>query len=457
MKYLAGIETEYGIMADPDNPDDTIEPEALGRLLLAPADPVHHGTNLFLPNGGRLYLDVGAHPEYATAECRKLWDLLNQDRAGAEMLAQLQTEALEQTGKRIHIFRNNIDSAGNSFGCHENYLVKRAQGFGAKAGDLVSFLVTRQILVGAGAIKKQPDGTPYYAYSARSDYMSEALSAGTTRSRPIINTRDEPLADSTQYRRLHVIVGDSNMAEASTLLKVSSMVLVLLAQSRGMRLDDLQLEDPLVAIRQINNAQEETPTVRLRDGRLVRATEIQTEILSRTLRYIDVAADFGDEAELFFYAINLWERAIWAVHNRDWGGVRTELDFAVKWEVIDAYLARHGEKPRLDDARVSRLLLSYHAVGSGGLRRRLEQSGLMRRLTSQEAVITAIDEPPSTTRARVRGALVAASRREALRAQVEWSNVKVDNGRLEIQLPDPFNTDLAPVNKFERYLEGRNG
>lgn len=455
MRFLAGIETEYGIMAKQRGSDAPLEAEAAGRLLFSHADVMHHGTNLFLPNGGRLYLDVGAHPEYATAECDRLWDLLNQDRAGALILENLQTKTINDDGQVVYLFRNNVDSAGNSFGCHENYLAKRGSSFTSQMADLVSFLVTRQILVGAGAIKKHPDGSSYYAFSVRSDYMEEPLSAGTTRDRPIINTRDEPLADSTQFRRLHVIVGDSNMSEASTLLKITSMLVVLLAQSRGMKISDLHLADPMEAIRQINYAQEATPLLRLADGRKMRATEIQTEILSRALQYVDLKADFDEEFDLFDYAVNLWERGIWAIHHRDWGGISKELDFAVKWQMVEQYLQRTKED--LGAPKVARLLLAYHQIGEGGLRPRLEESGLLRRITSVGAVQASVYTPPATTRAKVRGALVEEANRFGLRLQVEWANAKIDNDKWSVALSDPFDADLAPVREFQHYLEGRDG
>ncbi len=183
-------------------------------------------SNVFLRNGSRLYLDVGSHPEYATAECDDLPTLIAHDKAGERILQDLVVDAearLEEEGigGDIYLFKNNTDSAGNSYGCHENFLIARAGEFSKIADGLIPFLVTRQLIAGAGKVLQSPRGASY-CLSQRADHIWEGVSSATTRSRPIINTRDEPHADAERYRRLHVIVGDSNMSETTTLLKVGS-------------------------------------------------------------------------------------------------------------------------------------------------------------------------------------------------------------------------------------------
>jgi proteasome accessory factor A len=175
-------------------------------------------------NGSRLYLDVGSHPEYATAECDDIRELVIQDRAGERILEGLLVDAerrLREEGIAgdIYLFKNNTDSAGNSYGCHENYLVGRVGEFGRLADALLPFLISRQIVVGAGKVLQTPRGATY-CVSQRAEHIWEGISSATTRSRPIINTRDEPHADAERFRRLHVIVGDSNMSETTTMLKV---------------------------------------------------------------------------------------------------------------------------------------------------------------------------------------------------------------------------------------------
>ncbi len=205
-------------------------------------------SNVFLENGARLYLDVGSHPEYATPECDNLEDVVAHDKAGERILEGLVTgaeERLEEEGIRgeIYVFKNNTDSAGNSYGCHENYLVSRHKDFHRTVDVLIPFLVTRQIFVGAGKLTQTPRGTGY-TMAQRADHIWEGVSSATTRSRPIINTRDEPHADAERYRRLHVIAGDSNMSEYATFVKVGTMVALLQMIERDVVFRDLTLGEP---------------------------------------------------------------------------------------------------------------------------------------------------------------------------------------------------------------------
>lgn len=256
-RRVFGIETEYGLTAASPSGGAPMDAEHAARQLFEPLLHQGRSSNLFLRNGGRLYLDVGAHPEYATAECDRLEDLLEQDRAGASMLADLAVQAdaaLSELGSdlRLHLFRNNLDSQGNSYGCHENYLLHRRRDFRQVADALVAFFVTRQILVGNGWINTAA-ATPRLQFSQRADQMWDAVSSATTRSRPIINTRDEALADSGAYRRMHVIVGDTNVAEPTTALKVGMTELLIHAIEDGLQIQDLALADPMRAIREVNS------------------------------------------------------------------------------------------------------------------------------------------------------------------------------------------------------------
>ena len=193
-------------------------------------------SNVFLENGARLYLDVGSHPEYATPECDSIADLVVHDKAGERILEHLVNSAearLREEGIRgvVFLFKNNTDSAGNSYGCHENYLTSRRDDFGHYAEVLIPFLVSRQIYAGSGKVLQTARGA-MYCISQRAEHIWEGVSSATTRSRPIINTRDEPHADAERFRRLHVIVGDSNMSEYATFLKVGATS-ILLAHARG--------------------------------------------------------------------------------------------------------------------------------------------------------------------------------------------------------------------------------
>ena len=226
---------------------------------------------MFLKNGARLYLDVGSHPEYATPECDSLDSLVAHDKAGERILEGLVVDAEKRLHDEgiagdIYLFKNNTDSAGNSYGCHENYLVGRHGEFSRLADVLIPFLVTRQLICGAGKVLQTPRGA-VYCVSQRAEHIWEGVSSATTRSRPIINTRDEPHADAERYRRLHVIVGDSNMNESTTMLKVGSADLVLRMIEDGVTFRDLTLENPIRAIREISHDLTGTRAVRLAAGR----------------------------------------------------------------------------------------------------------------------------------------------------------------------------------------------
>ncbi|MDT7629084.1 MAG: proteasome accessory factor, partial [Pseudonocardiales bacterium] len=222
-RRIFGVETEFGVTCT-FHGQRRLSPDEVARYLFRRVVSWGRSSNVFLRNGSRLYLDVGSHPEYATAECDSLTQLVAHDKAGERILEDLLVDAErrlvdEGIGGDIYLFKNNTDSAGNSYGCHENFLVGRHGEFSRLADVLIPFLVTRQLICGAGKVLQTPRGA-VYCVSQRAEHIWEGVSSATTRSRPIINTRDEPHADAERYRRLHVIVGDSNMNEATTLLKV---------------------------------------------------------------------------------------------------------------------------------------------------------------------------------------------------------------------------------------------
>src|SRR5213592_3211715 len=282
-RRIFGIENEYGVTCTYRG-QRRLSLDEVARYLFRRVVSWGRSSNVFLRNGARLYLDVGSHPEYATAECDNLIQLVNHDRAGERVLEELlidaeQRLAEEGIGGDIYLFKNNTDSAGNSYGCHENYLVSRAGEFSKLADVLIPFLVSRQIICGAGKVQQTPRGT-IFSVSQRAEHIWEGVSSATTRSRPIINTRDEPHADAERFRRLHVIVGDSNMSEYTTFLKIgaTSIVLRMLEEdSRPWR--DLTLENPIRAIREISHDITCRRRVRLANGRELSAVEMQSEYL----------------------------------------------------------------------------------------------------------------------------------------------------------------------------------
>lgn len=426
-RRVYGIETEYGLTAvSGDTQHAVMDSECAARYLFSSLVQQGRTTNLFLRNGGRLYLDVGSHPEYATAECDTLDDLLCQVRAGEELLVQLADRAqpaLQADGyeARLVLIANNGDTQHNSYGCHENYLIHRRRNFRDVADALVTFFITRIILTGAGHISTQA-GVPQYVFSHRAEHMWDGVSAATTRTRPIINTRDEPLADTTAYRRLHVIVGDTNIAEPSTALKVGMTELLLTAMEDGLTIGDLALAEPMLAIRIVNSDLRGASLLDLADGRRMSAVQIQREIYHRVSTRLPAA----ELSPMHTYVLDLWGRGIEAVASEDWSTIDTELDVAIKKKLVDGYRQRSGAA--LSDPRTTRLLMAYHDISAEGLRPRMEGRGLMRRLTTPQAVSRATVIPPASTRAHLRGAFIAAAQDYRADVFVDWQTLRCDDG-----------------------------
>ncbi|NDC26266.1 MAG: Pup--protein ligase [Actinobacteria bacterium] len=252
-----GVETEYGITCVLRG-QRRLSPDEVARYLFRKVVSWGRSSNVFLENGARLYLDVGSHPEYATGECDNARDAVIHDRAGERILEELTDSAeqrLRDEGIRgtIYLLKNNLDSAGNSYGCHENYSTERALEPESYEPHLVPFLATRQIFAGAGHVLQTARG-PIFSIAQRSEHIWDSSSSATTRSRPIINTRDEPHADPDKFRRLHVIVGDSNMNEVATFLKLGTTHLVLrMIEDESFSLRDFTLENPIRAVRDISH------------------------------------------------------------------------------------------------------------------------------------------------------------------------------------------------------------
>src|SRR2546429_2213883 len=287
-RRIFGLETEYGVTCTYRG-QRRLSPDEVARYLFRRVVSWGRSSNVFLRNGARLYLDVGSHPEYATPECAWVTDLVVHDRAGERILEGLLVDA----EKRLHdegiagdlyLFKNTTDSAGNSYGCHENYCVSRHGEFGRLADILIPFLVTRQLICGAGKVLQTPRGA-VYCLSQRAEHIWEGVSSATTRSRPIINTGNAPPADAERYRRLHVIVGDSNMSEVTTLLKVGSANLVLEMIEEGVQFRDFSLDNPIRAIREISHDLTGRRLVRLAGGREASALDIQREYYSRAVEH----------------------------------------------------------------------------------------------------------------------------------------------------------------------------
>ena len=315
-RRIYGLENEYGVTCTLRG-QRRLSPDEVARYLFRRVVSWGRSSNVFLANGARLYLDVGSHPEYATPECDSLHDLVAHDKAGEWILGQLVESAearLAEEGIRgdIYLFRNNTDSAGNSYGCHENYLTSRDDDLAHYTEVLIPFLVSRQIYSGAGKVLQTARGAQF-SIAQRAEHIWEGVSSATTRSRPIINTRDEPHADSDRYRRLHVIVGDSNMSEYTTFLKVGACSLILrMLEDPSVVLRDMTLENPIRAIREISHDITCTRRVRLANGREASAFEIQAEYLNRALRYADNHDLHPQEKQ----ALGMWEHVMRGTRDR---------------------------------------------------------------------------------------------------------------------------------------------
>src|ERR1700750_1585865 len=309
-RRIFGLENEYGVTC-PLRGKRRLSPDEVARYLFRRVVSWGRSSNVFLENGARLYLDVGSHPEYATPECDSVRDLVVTDKAGERILEALVRSAeqrLREEGIRgeVYLFKNNTDSAGNSYGCHENYLVERDGHFTKFTDVLIPFLVTRQVYAGAGKVLQTARGA-MYCVSQRAEHIWEGVSSATTRSRPIINTRDEPHADAERFRRLHVIVGDSNMSEYTTFLKVgTTSILLRMLEDPSVVLRDMTLENPIRAIREISHDITCKRKVRLQNGREVSAIDIQSEYLTRAKRY----ADQKGLSPLEEQALEMWEHCL---------------------------------------------------------------------------------------------------------------------------------------------------
>lgn len=449
-RRIFGLETEYGVTcAVPSGRG--LSADEVARYLFRKVVAWGRSSNVFLRNGSRLYLDVGSHPEYATAECDDVPQLIAHDRAGERILEGLVADAqqrLEHEGVpgTIHLFKNNTDSAGNSYGCHENYLVRRQGDFTRLADVLVPFLITRQVLTGAGKVLPTPKGATY-CLSQRADHIWESVSSATTRSRPIINTRDEPHADAERYRRLHVIVGDSSMSETTTLLKVGATDLVLRLVEAGIPLRDLSLENPMRAIRDISHDPTGTAPVALANGRTASALDIQEEYLGWVQGYVARDLDLTPATK---QVLDLWERGLRAVRTGRQDLVDRELDWVIKLRLIERYRAKHGLS--LDDPRVARLDLAYHDISrTEGLYNLLAERGLVERVVTDLEVFEATAVPPQTTRAKLRGDFVRRAQEARRDYTVDWVHLKLnDQAQRTVLVKDPFR---ATDERVDRLME----
>ena len=445
-RRVFGLETEYGISCTVDGRRG-MPTEDVARRLFRNVVSWGRTSNVFLENGSRLYLDVGSHPEYATPECSTAHEVVVHERAGDRILDDLRrrTQAdLDEEGiaGRVRIFRNNTDFSGNSYGSHENYLVERHGEFQPLADALLPFLVTRQIFAGAGKVLLTARGA-VYVLSQRAEHIWEGVSSATTRSRPVINSRDEPHADAERYRRLHVIVGDSNMSDLVTWLRVASCDLVIRLVEEGGALEVPLLESATRAIREVSRDLSGRGAVRLADGRDLPAIEVQRRYLEAVERFL--AERHPDDLDAQ-HVVGEWRRVLTAL-DRDPMSLEGELDWVAKLRLVQAYQDRNGVG--MEDPRIGMLDLAYHDIApESGLHQLLVRQGRMASLVAEDDVLAAMDEPPRT-RALLRGRFLRAAKEHGRDVTVDWVHLKL-NGEAPrtLMCKDPLIWDDVRVDRL---------
>jgi proteasome accessory factor A len=447
-RRIFGLENEYGVTCT-FRGQRRLSPDEVARYLFRRVVSWGRSSNVFLRNGARLYLDVGSHPEYATPECDNLTELVTHDKAGERILEGLLVDAerrLHEEGIAgdVYLFKNNTDSAGNSYGCHENYLVARHGEFSRLADILIPFLVTRQLLCGAGKVLQTPRGA-VFCVSQRAEHIWEGVSSATTRSRPIINTRDEPHADAERYRRLHVIVGDSNMSETTMLLKVGATDLVLRMIEAGTVMRDLTLENPIRAIREVSHDITGRRKVRLASGREASALDVQRE-------YFEKAVDFcerrGIRTGTVEKVLELWGRTLDSIEAEDLDRIGTEIDWVMKYKLIERYRAKHNMT--MSHPRVAQIDLAYHDIHRRrGLYYLLERKGQAARICDDLKIFQGKSVPPQTTRARLRGDFIRRAQEQRRDFTVDWVHLKLnDQAQRTVLCKDPFRSVDDRVEKL---------
>src|SRR5437016_7883777 len=386
--------------------------------------------NVILPNGARYYVDH-AHPEYSTPECAGPRDLVVHDKAG-ERILERSLEELHRVlppGQRVAIYKNNSDGKGNSYGTHENYLVDRATPFARIVRDLTPFLVSRQVFTGAGKLGAEgawdDRGEPLYQLTQRADFFEAEVGLETTLKRPIINTRDEPHADPEKYRRLHVIIGDANMCEVATFLKVGTTALVLKMVEDDYISTDLSLAEPVAALKAISADPTCRATVALSEGRTVRAVDLQWEFLDWARKYLAEREIDPVTAEV----MSRWEQVLAAIETDPMVADR-QLDWVAKLRLIEAYRDRRGLD--WEDPKLALVDLQYHDVRQDkSLYYKLLEQGQMERLVTEDEILRAVSDPPADTRAWFRGQ--ALRRFSASIATASWDAIVFDVGRHALQ------------------------
>ena len=399
-------------------------------------------SDLVLSNGARFYNDH-AHPEYATPECTTLAELVAQDKAGERILAECAKRRNTHlpAGCQTRLYKNNTDFVGHSYGCHDNYLMRRDVPWERLVREVVPFLVTRQIFAGAGKMGVEGEdaaGQPgVFQIAQRSDFFAVLCSIDTMNRRPLINTRDEPHADAELYRRFHVIIGDANMSQFATALKIGTTALVLDLIEQG-KAPLLELADPVGATKAISRDQSCAWIIELCDGRKISAIDVQR-------LYLDAAREHCVTDAETAWLLREWELVLDDL-GKDFWRCRDRLDWVAKKFLLTTF--QESERLAWTDPWLQSIDLEYHNVSlENGLYYELMREGRMRQIVSQDDIRRAIFSPPETTRAFFRGRAVARFSREI--ETIQWDEIAfAANGRrLTVALPYPAHDErLERVN-----------
>jgi Pup amidohydrolase len=417
--------------------DDALAPEVESQLV-----------NAVLTNGARYYVDH-AHPEVSTPECRTALEAVLYDRAAEEIIRSSMSAAadLVETGAEIVAYKNNSDGKGNSYGCHENYLFARDVPFGRIATQITTHFVTRQVFCGAGKVGcelsgVEPSSVPFQL-SQRADFFEEEVGLETTLKRPIVNTRDEPHCDPARFRRLHVIVGDANMSEVATYLKVGTTAIVLAMIEDDELGDELVLAHPVPAIRQVSHDPTLQRTVLLRDGRRMTALDLQWALLAAARRYAERHGLEAVDDTVGRDVLDRWESVL-ATLERDPDDAAGTVDWIAKRRLVSAYAARHGLGE--SDARLKAIDLQYTDMRP---ERCLASRVGLHALVRTDDVLRAMTEPPDSTRAYFRGRCLAKWPRDVVAAN--WDSIVFDVGNdplRRIPMPDPLRGTASHVGRL---------
>ena len=455
-KRIYGLENEFGI-AFTCNGRRTLPSEKVVRYLFEKLITTEGFLNVFLENGARFYLDTGCHPEYATPECASPMDVMIYDKAGERILENLLNYAQNKVHEEgfqgeLAIFKNNTDFVGNSYGCHENYLADRTADFYYMAEQLIPFLVTRQIFTGAGKVFRTRRGTVYHI-SQRAQHIRQKISGTTTNERSIINTRDEPHAIKEKYRRLHIIVGDSNMSEFSTYLKVGTTALVLQMIEDDFLPPTFSLRNPVRAIKDISRDLTCREAVPLNSGKKYSALELQKEYLDLAHRYYSTRTMSPEAADI----LQKWEYVLTKLEE-DPMQLHHEIDWVIKLHLLQAYGERTNLSPEASGDRMLMLDLQYHDIRrEKGLYFLLERKGQVVRLATDEQIEKAMVDPPQNTRAKMRGELIKLAKMKRIPYDLDWNYIRIGYLlNLWVKCNDPFQEENEKVTQLKRRIERSN-